>query len=706
MKSLLLLLPLLCLTAASADLTDIFAFPDTASAQKYWQPQFGSPPVQVEKLPDGSTCLLLSGTYRAANERLCWDYVGPLDLSQVEAISVQMQADHPELAGMFGIYCGTPGGWYARIGGNTISDKWSTVKWQLDDFGNEDTPAGWDKVTRFRFSVWGAAPGAITFRLRGFKTGPRDSHRNYLRNGSFEVPGPLPYGWGSGHWGVGNLPWAADMNLWRSHFSLDRAVAHDGQCSLRLVNGPNLPGLQASSAWFGLRDKPATEYTLSAWLKADRLDLPVTLNCGGKNASVKVGTQWQRAVLTGVQAGQQLSVVIRPEAEGTLWLDAVQMQPAGADTDEFHAQNDDEALTQREAAVDWSPPRRTADVAAGTKTNGPVTPARVTIDAQGRFLVDGKPYLMHSLGLEFVSDLKMLDVVAAAGFPDVCVEVRPSITTEELKTYFDRCAQLGLRLIPWLDGDIPIERFQSHLTTLRDHPALLCWYIFDEPSGERFAEADRRLKLAHELDPNHPALINYLSDKLTGHMGDLYSTDIYPIPHSGVMAAIGGVAAMAAAAAPEHKPVWIWLQGTGYAYWMDREPTPRELSCMVYGSLIKGARGIYWFAQVPRSKECWSEMRAMCVELRLLAPVLGSIESAPVVKCDAPTVLSASYRQGGATWVLTVNTSATPCAAQFSVPTKGNQAEVMFEATTMKAPGGRWSDTFSAYERHVYRLTQ
>ena len=34
------------------------------------------------------------------------------------------------------------------------------------------------------------------------------------------------------------------------------------------------------------------------------------------------------------------------------------------------------------------------------------------------------------------------------------------------------------------------------------------------------------------------------------------------------------------------KPVWMWLQGTGYAYWMDREPTPRELSCMVYGSLI------------------------------------------------------------------------------------------------------------------------
>lgn len=185
----------------------------------------------------------------------------------------------------------------------------------------------------------------------------------------------------------------------------------------------------------------------------------------------------------------------------------MQIQAAGADSAQFHAHPDDEALCLREAAVDWTPPQRTAAVAAGRRTTGPVLPAAVSIDPSGRFLVGGRPYLMHSLGLEFVSDLAMLDVAAAAGFPDVCLEIRSTITTEELKSYFDRCAALGLRVIPWLDGNIPLERLREHLTTLRSHPALLCWYVFDEPSGERFAEADARLKLAHELDPSHPALI-------------------------------------------------------------------------------------------------------------------------------------------------------------------------------------------------------
>jgi hypothetical protein len=685
-------------------LPDLCSFPDTASAQKVWQPQFGSPPVRVEKLPDGSACLVLAGEYKTGNNRLCWDYVGPLDLAAVGAVSVEISVEHSERAGMTGIYFGTPGGWYARVGGSAGTDKWTRLTWDLDDFGTEDTPAGWDKVDRFRFSVWGAAPGPVAFRLRGFKATPRDLHRNYLRNGGFEVPGPLPYAWGSGHWGVGDLPWAADMDLWRRHFLLDRTVARSGKCSLKIINEPGLPRLHADSAWFGLRTTPPADYTLSAWVKCDREGLPVTLSCGDKSTTGKAGKQWSQIVLPGIAPAQMLLARLVPGGDGILWVDDVQVQASEQATADFHPNSGDEALAEREAEVDWSPPRRTPDIAAGRHTTGPVKPARVSIDASGRFLLDGQPYLMHSLGLEFVSDLKMLDVAARAGFPDVCLEIRASQTTEELKTYFDRCVELGLHVIPWLDGDIPIERLRSHITTLRNHPALLCWYVFDEPSGERFAEADRRLKLAHELDPDHPALINYLNDKLTGHMGDIYSTDIYPIPHGLPMHAIQGAVTMAAAAKLERKPVWIWLQGTGYAYWMDREPTPRELSCMVYGSLVAGARGIYYFAQIPRSRECWAEMRALCVELAQLAPVLGSTDPAPVATCDNKTVMLASYRRDNVTWVVAVNTSREPCDAKLKLAGKPTALAVVFEGRKLKPAGGAWADHFGAYERHVYRF--
>lgn len=694
---------------------DIFSFSDLVEAQKFWQPQFGSPPVQLERLPDGSNCLVLSGVFKAENDRLCWDYVGQMNLSEAGAISAEFCVEHPERIKTVGIYLGTPGGWHAHFvgagffasGQELKKPVWRQRSLELDEFGAEGEPGGWENVQRFRFSVWGASPGPVTFRLRNFTTKARDWRRNYVRNGSFEVPGPLPYAWGSGHWGIGHLPWAADMDLWRRHFCLDTTQAHSGQRSLKIVNAPGLPKLQAVSAWLTLRDKPAAQYTLSVWARADREDMPVSLAVGNVRGTDKTGTQWRRLVLQGIPPGQYLSIRIGAEAEGTLWLDDVQIQAEGHDTEEFHPHPAEAELIAREATVDWTPPPRLPQIAAGRRIRGPVKPSVVRIDSTGRFLVNGQPYLMHAMGLEFISDLKMLDVVAQAGFADVCIEINARITTEQLREYLDYAAQAGLRVIPWLDGNIPLERFQEHIIRLREHPALLCWYVYDEPSGEHFAKAEERLRLAKKLDPQHPALINYLSNKLTGHRGDIYSTDIYPIPHSEPLAAIKGVATMAEAAAKEHKPVWMWLQGTGYAYWMDREPTPRELSCMAYGSLIAGARGIYYFAQIPRTKECWAEMRALCVELAHLAPVLGSLDKAPRVKCDTPSVMAQSYRLGQQIYVLAVNTRAEPSQATLALAdTKGEAIDIVFEGRRLPFQKGKWEVRFGPYERHVFRLVR
>jgi len=240
---------------------------------------------------------------------------------------------------------------------------------------------------------------------------------------------------------------------------------------------------------------------------------------------------------------------------------------------------------------------------------------------------------------------------------------------------------------------------------LRQHPALLCWYVYDEPSGDRFAEADARVALAKQIDPAHPAFVNYLSNRLEDQTGDLYSTDVYPIPHSAPMAAINAVSRMAAAAAPQHKPVWMWLQGTGYAYWMAREPTPRELSCMVYGSLLAGARGIYYFAQMPRTRACLAEMRALCVELDAVAPALYSLAPAPALTCTWPAVMAKAYATADAVWVVAANTSNRAGTARFDVPVPATgRPAVLFEDRTVPRAGAAWEDAFGPYERHVYRL--
>ena len=544
----------------------------------------------------------------------------------------------------------------------------------------------------------------MSLRLRNLRTLAKDPGENYLKNGSFEVPGVgVPYAWGSGHWGVGHLPWATNMDLWRERFRVDAPVAKDGAHSLLLHNTDGLPLLSAQSVWF-TPPASARALVLSAWLKSDQARLPVTLTCGDRSVTADAGTEWAQASLTGIERAEQMTVTVAPQGAGKLWIDAVQVQALAAPTPEFHPAFVDESLEARERLVDWTPPPRTAAIAAGRTTVGPVKPASVVIDGGGQVLLDGEPYIQHSLGLEFVDDLAILDFAAQSGFRDVCIQVQPGVTTQQLRTILDRCAQVGLRVILWLDGRIPREQFRQHIQDLRDHPALLVWYVYDEPSGERFAEADARYRLARELDPARPALISYLSDKLEDHTGDIYSTDVYPIPHSTPAAAIGAVRQMKAAADREHKPVWMWLQGTGYAYWMDREPTPRELSCMVYGSLIEGARGLYYFAQIPRTKECFDEMRALLVEVEALTPVLPSADAAPTVTCDTASILSRTFQNDGACWVLAVNTQPTACEAAFSLDRPPDEVEVAFEGRTIRAQAREWRDSFGPYERHVYRV--
>lgn len=689
--------------AGGAEL-EAFAYPDTAAAQAHWQPQFGSLPVRVERQPDGTSCLALDADFAAAKARACWDWVAPLDLSAAGRVCFEMAATNGGLAETILVYFGTPNGWYVGSVRPQVPAGWTACTLAVGGFGTEGTPDGWDKVTRFRFSVWSSGAGKATFRLRGFRVLPADPAENLLLNGSLEIAGAgMPYAWGSGHWGVGDLPWAADMDLWRRHWRLDTTVAKHGKASLCIENTPELPRLRAVSVWF-TPPRTAATAVLSAWLKADREKLPVTLACGERSAAVEVGPEWTQAVLTGIPRGSQLLVSLAPKAPGRLWIDAVQFQAGAQATPDFHPAFEDEALARREAAVDGSPPRRDAATAAGRSVTGPVTAARAAIDGQGHFTLDGSPYLQHSFGLEFVSDLAVLDAVARCGFRDVCIQIHETVTTAQLEAIFDRCAAVGLRLIPWMDGRQSREQFREHITALRRHPALLCWYVYDEPSGERFAEADARVALAKELDPEHPAFVNYLPDRLENQTGDIYSTDVYPIPHGAPTDAIGAVRRMVAAATPERKPVWMWLQGTGYAYWMAREPTPRELSCMVYGSLLAGARGIYYFAQMPRTRECLAEMRALCVEVDAIAPALFSTDQAPALRCDRDAVMAKAFARGGEVWVLAVNTQAEPCQARFGLPAAVGTAEVCFEDRQVEARDNAWQDAFGPYERHVYRL--
>ena len=697
--------------------TDLLSYPDTDAARRHWAAQQAARPVRVEQAADGSTCLAFDAAYEAGSDRAYWDWTGALDLSQAASISLGMSASNGGLGRTIGIYFGTPGGWYAYSWPGNVHDEWTSRTFVLDDFSPESKPDGWDRITTFRFSVWTRGTGTATYRLRNLRVAAFDPDCNLVQNGSFEIAtAGVPYAWGSGHWGLGYVPWAVDPDLWRRHWHLDRTIARHGTTSLCLENVPGLPLLEAYSARV-LLPRQVESTTLSAWLRSDQDELPVVLACGDTRQRITVGRDWQQTLLAGVRGRRRRTMVsVAPQAPGKLWIDAVQLRAREGAPPEFQASADDAAVSAREQTVDWSQPRRAPAVAAGRRITGSLQPSAVRIDEHGRFLLDGKPYVPHALGLvpyvqhstgvTDIYEMPVLGSAAAAGFNSVCIQVRAALTLERLREMFDRCAAIGLRIIPWLDKHLSQAQCTEIVTALRDHPALLCWYVIDEPGGRWFDQARARLKMAKTLDPSRPAFVNYMPYRLENQIGDIYSTDVYPIPDRPPRDAVDAVAHMKAAAEKEQKPVWMWLQGTGYAHEIRREPSPRELSCMLYGSLIAGARGIYYFAQVPRTKECFAEMRALCVEVEALTPALYSLETAPELHCDQSGIMCAAYTLGREIWVLAVNMDEVPREARFSLPrTEANTTvSVMFEGRRLEAAANSWRDTFGCYERHVYRL--
>ena len=98
----------------------------------------------------------------------------------------------------------------------------------------------------------------------------------------------------------------------------------------------------------------------------------------------------------------------------------------------------------------------------------------------------------------------------------------------------DRCAQLGMKVQYGVNSLIgaghngskgldkteeeKFEILKNEVLAFRDHPALLSWYINDEPDGQgRPSELmEKAYQFIHELDPYHPVSIVFMMPSKVG----------------------------------------------------------------------------------------------------------------------------------------------------------------------------------------------
>jgi len=220
-------------------------------------------------------------------------------------------------------------------------------------------------------------------------------------------------------------------------------------------------------------------------------------------------------------------------------------------------------------------------------------------------------------------NLKRYREIANAGI-DVIVPANGSWDGPSNLKALDLAAEVGLRVIvadlrilPWHIEDrvkISQRKIEAVASDYHDHPALLGYFICDEPNADYFAElasTSKRLRLA---DPKHPPLINlfpsygsptqlgfenfraYVRSFVDTVKPEVLSYDHYPLwtPQAGKTDWFGDLAVIRDESRKAEIPFWICLQSEGLDEAL-RVPNRAEILWQVSTALAYGARGVVWF---------------------------------------------------------------------------------------------------------------
>jgi hypothetical protein len=301
----------------------------------------------------------------------------------------------------------------------------------------------------------------------------------------------------------------------------------------------------------------------------------------------------------------------------------------------------------------------------------------------------------------------------------------------ERRAYMDRCAQIGMKVhynllsvsggggvgskIEGLSDEEKKDRLVVEIHSFMNHPALLGWYIADEPNGynispERIEEIYKTIK---ENDPWHPVSIVFMAPFLSAKKYidalDIVMADPYPIPDLPA-AMVGDVTGRLNTEFRGKRPVWIVPQAFGGGELWSREPTIQEIRSMTWQSIIKGATGIQYFVRqglnyFPKSAATWSECGRMAVEVAELTPWLLSDEKSLPVQSYSNNVIVSSKLHNGQLIIMAVNIKNEPQGALISIKGVGNsRARLLFENRSVAVTGGLISDHLSPFGSQVYLI--
>jgi len=307
--------------------------------------------------------------------------------------------------------------------------------------------------------------------------------------------------------------------------------------------------------------------------------------------------------------------------------------------------------------------------------------------------------------------LKALDVLHAAG---IKLKLYPYYRPVPGEDPFDVAGRSQGKL-----NDRQKQLLREFVTKVGKHPAVLAWYMADEPEGHGHNEdwyVDA-LKFMQEIDPYHPTTIcNYgVAGQKRFYIGcDVLFPDTYPNYFQDGTTELGHRSTYEHAIhASRLRPAWQCLHGFDWGKRNSRDshsraPTYDELRQQTYSAFLGNVKGVTFYAF-----DSWGNYsNHLSIGKDYLGPEVDSLkdflleDTEDLVKfsgVDSRNFLCGMKRYNGEFIIIAVNLSDNPCKVGFkSIQPLPAKLAVVGEKRVVATANNAFKDEFMPHEVHVY----
>lgn len=398
---------------------------------------------------------------------------------------------------------------------------------------------------------------------------------------------------------------------------------------------------------------------------------------------------------------------------------------------------------------------------------------KVTFDGSGRMLIGGKPEF--PIGIYTAFEARALKDEAKkhellAGLDDIknspfrlLINYGDSASTslKEIRQYLDEVHKRGIREMFSIKDyrDWQIKQFQYEellqansqkplsekdviqgvVREFKSHPAVLGWYLFDEPDeleptqthGAWLKEIDssKPSLVVHQVcDPPDPRVWTVERNKDFVKLSDIVAMDYYLVPKHPLVR-LGDSIEVLQQVINHQRPFWGVVQTHGnYVYTedvrdkglklppsairdKDRAPTPREIRTMTYIYLTHGATGIvyYYYADIKLtfdSEVRWEAVKSIAQEVKDLSPILLAEDvQTGKIRADNALIHWTAKQKDGKTYIIAVNTSTETQSSIFTLPSASKKAKLVTGTGLAYPYNNELLLTLDGYEAVVVELS-